>query len=357
VSWRLAGKVLADLQFMVNDASVDEAGRQNRKAPLALGPVSTGSGCDDTENTPQGTSPTGENPKARGAVPITATPAHGSGKLDPLFEGDEDEEETQVERAKVAFTELSQRGKSLPPTLTHNNTQGSTMEEESAEEGGHQKTVKQLPTRKNFANNLRNSTNPDSLHDSMQDGSDWHPRRSEAAEADLTAIPGQDRSTIVRSRIYSTSASTMHTLYNILMHGDSVCDTSVMDSSQKASLDFVSDLGYLSHFVIRCYEPPPSESGPPADDLSKYRVEICVSPGIFFPQPEESDERSPTPVDAFKIKGKNITKGNAALAPLYVMSANANLKELDSFITTIIKETTKEESERGDDIEEDEEEK
>jgi len=151
----------------------------------------------------------------------------------------------------------------------------------------------------------------------------------------------------------------MHTLYNIFLHGDHACDTvnKVIEQPQKDSLDFVSDFGYLSHFVIRCYEPPPSEDGPPADDISKYRVEICVSPGITFPTADEADDRSPTPVEAHKIKGKNILKSNAALAPLYVMSANANLKDFDSYITTIIKETTKEESERGDDFEEEDEEK
>jgi len=285
--------------------------------------------------------------------------------LDPLFEDDEDE--VEVERAKVAITELSERGKSIdlaggPGNLNRSTTQGSSTLEESNQEGdsveANKKAVKQLPTRKNFANNLRNSSNPNSLHDSMQDGSDWHPRRSQNEETDLTAISGSDKNTIVRSRIYSTSASTMHTLYNILLHGDQICEsTSIVDTAQKDSLDFVSDLGYLFHFVIRCYEPPPSDSGPAADDLSKYRVEICVSPGIFFPTPDESDERSPTPLDAFKIQGKNITKSNATLAPLYVLSANANLKELDQFITTIIKETTKEESERGDDIEDEEEDK
>merc|ERR1719506_2739154 len=47
VSWRLAGKVLVDLQFMVND--IDEAGRQNRKAPLGLGKIA-GSSSDEAES-------------------------------------------------------------------------------------------------------------------------------------------------------------------------------------------------------------------------------------------------------------------------------------------------------------------
>jgi len=348
VSWRIAGKVLADLQFMVND--IDEAGRQNRKTPLSAAPGGGSGSTIPDESLPE------LNPL--GASPAMSRTQSGRGALGPVSE----EEEEEVERAKVALTELEQRGKSIDDMSAASvaDKRGSVDIPEKGEDGDSsagRASVKQLPTRKNLAENLRNSSNPNHLHDSMKDGSDWHPRRP---TADLSAetISGYDRGGIVRSRIYSTSASTMHTLYNILLHGDSVCETKVLDQSQKASLDFVSDLGYLSHFVIRCYEPPPNEDGPVADDLAAYRVEVCVSPGIFFPPPDEIDEaRSPTPVDAFKIRGKNISKSNATLAPLYVMSANINLKDLDSFITTIIKETTKEESERGDDVEEEEEDK
>ena len=43
----------------------------------------------------------------------------------------------------------------------------------------------------------------------MRDGSDWHPRLTSA----VAEIAGQqDLNTVVRSRIYSTSASTMHSL-------------------------------------------------------------------------------------------------------------------------------------------------
>jgi len=113
------------------------------------------------------------------------------GKLEPLFE---EEHQEQVERAKVALTELKQGGKAIPPDLDRQTTAGGETNEDSADDSGATKSVKHLPTRKNFANNLRNSSNPNSIHDSMRDGSDWHPRRSHGPT--LSAVPdsGSDRS-------------------------------------------------------------------------------------------------------------------------------------------------------------------
>lgn len=91
----------------------------------------------------------------------------------------------------------------------------------------------------------------------LRDASDWHPRLNDQV-AELTDIKN---TRIVRSRIYVTSASTMHSLCNILRHGQ--CATDGM--SIVSDLGHIQDLNYLTHLVFRCYERDPSPPLPLAD--------------------------------------------------------------------------------------------
>lgn len=127
------------------------------------------------------------------------------------------------------------------------------------------------------------------LKHALRDSSDWHPRLNEEV-AKLTDIKN---TRIVRSRIYVTSASTMHSLFNILRHGQ---HASGDESSIVSDLGEVIDLSYLTHIVFRCYErEAPAEisidagmvhESPEAAaehlknlEKARYRVEISMSPG------------------------------------------------------------------------------
>jgi len=86
---------------------------------------------------------------------------------------------------------------------------------------------------------------------------EWHPVRVDDVKTES-----------VRSRVYVTSASTMHSLLNTLCHapGDMVDDGVLGD---------IVDLGYMSHIVMRCFQ----DDGPETD-LSGYRIEVLVSEGV-----------------------------------------------------------------------------
>merc|ERR1719174_1726761 len=83
------------------------------------------------------------------------------------------------------------------------------------------------------------------LKHALRDVSDWHPRLNDEVQK-LTDIKN---TRIVRSRIYVTSASTMHSLFNILRHGQYVTSDDC-DSSIVSGLEEVIDLKYLTHIVF-----------------------------------------------------------------------------------------------------------
>lgn len=194
-----------------------------------------------------------------------------------------------------------------------------------------------LPSRKELARMTKIFS--EESRAAMRDSSDWHPRLASTV-AEITGV--KDMTSIVRSRVYSTSASTLHSLYNMLLHGDLVTEKPLLDDAQKRSLDCVTDLGYLSHIVFRCYEPPPSKDGKPEEHLSNYRVEILISPGTDV---DLGDEERQKPIGGDKDiitwwEGKSVRKENMSLAPLYTITANVNLQELDDFVTVLFNKTT-----------------
>ncbi len=90
------------------------------------------------------------------------------------------------------------------------------------------------------------------LRNALRDSADWHPR----LQAAVAAITGMETSHCVRSRVYCTSASTMHSLLNVLLHGTQTrgIEQQVMDERQREAIEEVTDLNYLTHIVFRCYE-------------------------------------------------------------------------------------------------------
>jgi hypothetical protein len=68
----------------------------------------------------------------------------------------------------------------------------------------------------------------------------------------------------------------MHSLVNVLAHSPNIFCSDVLSD--------VTDLNYLSHIIIRCYEDPEARkmAGPNAEHLQWYTVEISLSSGVVL---------------------------------------------------------------------------
>jgi hypothetical protein len=188
------------------------------------------------------------------------------------------------------------------------------------------------------------------LKSALRDSSDWHPRLNEEV-AKLTDIKN---TRIVRSRIYVTSASTMHSLFNILRHGQYVASDGGDDNADDGivkGLEEVVDLNYLTHIVFRCYEAcdddieddenPDSqgndlnqESCDSNEDLrnfakAKYRVEISMSAGK---QVYEDGQLVQWP------NGSQLREENCYVAPLQIVANSVALSKVDEFLTKVVEE-------------------
>lgn len=178
------------------------------------------------------------------------------------------------------------------------------------------------------------------LKQAMRDSSDWHPRFNEQ----VTKLTDIKHTKLVRSRIYVTSASTMHSLFNILRHGQSATD----DIKIVSGLDDVTDLNYLTHLVFRCYEQDDdSETIPqvPADPSlsphsrlrqiakARYRVEISMSPGVQV----YKDGRS-GPRHIQWPKGSELNERCCNVAPLQIIGDSIDLSWLERFLAGAVKE-------------------
>jgi len=158
----------------------------------------------------------------------------------------------------------------------------------------------------------------------LRDSSDWHPRLNE----EVGKITDINNTKIVRSRIYVTSASTMHSLFNILRHGH--CASG--DGSRIVSdLGHVIDLNYLTHIVFRCYERdlPDSETAGSVDEKSRYRVEVSMSPGV---QAYKGQEQMRWP------RGSELREENCRVSDLQIIGDNVQLADVEKFLTDVVKE-------------------
>lgn len=79
----------------------------------------------------------------------------------------------------------------------------------------------------------------------------------------------------VRSRLYFTSESHLHSMLNVLRF-PSIVPTPLSLSGQQILAD-ASELCYLTQVVIRLFE----DTQKPSDDPRRFRVEIMFSPGKF----------------------------------------------------------------------------
>ena len=188
------------------------------------------------------------------------------------------------------------------------------------------------------------------LRQAMRDGSDWHPQLHET----VAQITGMKTSKCVRTRVYVTSASTMHSLLNVLAFGNDVSDQAPVDQAKIAD---VTDLHYLSHFVIRCFEEPELDSilsCPPDNGKrvlgrtfsassvtaaspmgaasvygKRYTVEVLFSPGV------QCREQSGALVPPDQLR-----ESQMCVAPLQsiCVQSGCSLEDFDTYLTEILAE-------------------
>lgn len=177
VTWRLIGKILVDLEFMIDDnvgSLTDEAGKMRKSNPSPSAPGS-----------PDGSKEGRQSPDKNESPNYPESPTSSMRSADPHS-----------------------------PHREHTRARCVTPQ-------------------------IRNA---------LYDASDWHPRLAEEV-ARITGIKATQR---VKSRIYVTSASTLHSLINVLWHGNE--DGKAKENIVSHESAMITDLNYLTHIIFRCYE-------------------------------------------------------------------------------------------------------
>eukprot|EP00644_Phytophthora_capsici_P015103 jgi/Phyca11/537026/estExt2_fgenesh1_pg.C_PHYCAscaffold_710040 len=98
----------------------------------------------------------------------------------------------------------------------------------------------------------------------------------------------------VRTRLYFTSESHLHTLLNVLRYGREECAVkSPIGEESRKWIEDIPELCYMTHFVVRVFERVQFS----LDDPQRFRVEISVSPGAdqdpLISDPEKQVEVAP----------------------------------------------------------------
>eukprot|EP00736_Rhodelphis_marinus_P008370 Rmarinus@m.23464 len=89
----------------------------------------------------------------------------------------------------------------------------------------------------------------------------------------------------VRTRLYFTSESHIHSLLNVIRYYPQVTKTNALYDQVSASfLDNMPELDYLTHIVFRLYE----NMNVPEHLPDRFRLELCVSPGALLDEPVKS---------------------------------------------------------------------
>jgi len=151
----------------------------------------------------------------------------------------------------------------------------------------------------------------------LRDDSDWHPQ----VQHEVHKVAGLDQE-LVRSRVFVTSASTMHSLLNVLRYGEG--------NPLVSRNGTVVDLNYLSHLVIRCYERRKGAISKSPDGKGNFRVEIQLSPGVQVFK-EGKQVRWPD--------GSDLQETGCSVAPLEQLGDH-QLEDVEKYLTSLIQSST-----------------
>jgi inositol hexakisphosphate/diphosphoinositol-pentakisphosphate kinase len=106
----------------------------------------------------------------------------------------------------------------------------------------------------------------------------------------------------VRTRLYFTSESHLHTLLNVLRYPTGGIESAISEEGQRI-LESVSELGYLTQVIIRMFEMETGNLEP------LYRCEISFSPGaVNEPVNDKSSDVCPYVVISSSVTFENMIK-------------------------------------------------
>jgi hypothetical protein len=132
----------------------------------------------------------------------------------------------------------------------------------------------------------------------------------------------------VRTRLYFTSESHIHSLFNVLrwgsdvshMSGDTV--SSIFSDEARAQFDDM-ELCYLTHVVFRVLH----KKGKPSDERSSYMVQVLVSPGVNQ--------------DLRKGESRSTVREQMVTTPMVLSSRDdLTLEHIDEFINFFVRRDT-----------------
>eukprot|EP00403_Amphidinium_massartii_P043782 CAMPEP_0178457576 /NCGR_PEP_ID=MMETSP0689_2-20121128/47086_1 /TAXON_ID=160604 /ORGANISM="Amphidinium massartii, Strain CS-259" /LENGTH=598 /DNA_ID=CAMNT_0020083827 /DNA_START=40 /DNA_END=1834 /DNA_ORIENTATION=+ len=177
---------------------------------------------------------------------------------------------------------------------------------------------------------------------------EWHPRLSK----EVSKLTGR-KEVHVKSRIYVTSSSTMHSLMNVFMQGHGKDEFPSTDKSLGEPIVDGCDasLNYLTHIVIRCYETPGARSMSSSQLMKetssftnlpdkakrqcaekeikpKFKVEISMSPGACVLGQDNQAIVWPN--------GSDIRAERIKMAPRRLLCKDIPLDEFEDYIKTVL---------------------
>lgn len=369
VTWRLIGKMLNDLEFMIEDVvgMIDEAGQlssnidesrlgtgQNQswiKSAIKRRNSVTGCGWDRESSSAGMATPQDVSPKVYTTPKSAAgqSPPHGFGAGLLLNDSSAWKEMAGCECPRDFFPFGSPREPRPTAQGTEYNRSESRGDELIKEKGRRSRLVTNAGVARHVGNELKQA---------MRDSSDWHPRLNDQ----VTKHTDIKLTRSVRSRVYVTSASTMHSLLNILRNVESNENQQIASGTED-----VADLNYLTHLVFRCYEQDENErresvnvpetcdagvfSGSPRVRLrelakARYRVEISMSPGV---QVYSNGKHVQWP------EGPEVNERNCLVAPLQIITESIELSKLEKLLAGAVKEHGPRPDDVNDDDKEDKE--
>lgn len=317
VTWRLVGKILADLEFMF-DEDLDEAGKPKQCLEEPVTPC--GSGRDEPGDS------------------CSQTPTHTTSAFAPLEHAEPDDGWRGISQGR----DTSQHKPAARPSAPFEEPRSAgDFPAEAASDVSPSKVPAALPI-DSLSSRVSLSKDPrraqrmrltpqlrKELAHALRDSSDWHPRLNE----EVARLTGISTSHKVRSRIYCTSASTMHSLLNILRHGHTASGTGSIISD----LGHINDLNYLTQIVFRCYERDAGEDEVHQGERStrhhgrktRHRVEILLSSGV---QVLRDGQVGQWP------EGSELCQERCDVAPLQVVADCVDLEKLEHFLNDVVKE-------------------
>ncbi|CAM9604659.1 unnamed protein product [Choristocarpus tenellus] len=147
----------------------------------------------------------------------------------------------------------------------------------------------------------------------------------------MSRTPGDH--TMVRTRLYFTSESHLHTLINVLRHPPAKGLEPFLSPAGVRVLEKAPELCFMTHVVFRVFK---------AISSDKFRLEILFSPGAdgdpfeTLPSSESPGKPNPfSPVTAYSETVSN--KANPTVAPLVPLLVEKSPKDLEEFLSTAMK--------------------